>query len=235
LLDGHAATWAAVLQQHKIGIYGIDWSQKRLWSRGFACGVPLFVGEFREVIDKALDHELVQDVVLELNLSERPDIEDEAWVKELAESPHLRLVQKLSGPDSGFGPHRFSILIHSPYLTRLQDIDLFEDVIGLEGVRALVESPTSFQLKRLCLNGAINIYAREETAEAVESVRLLANSPRMAGLEYLGLYYNGLGEGAVTALVASPYLSRSLNLEFEESDEVPPPLRAVLRQRFGGS
>jgi uncharacterized protein (TIGR02996 family) len=231
LLDAHGPTWAVPLSRN-----GIDWREPRLWSRGFAHGFPYFVQEFRESLDKLLDQELLQDIVLEFNLDrDRPDVEEDAWVGELANSPHLRLVRKLNGPDSGFGPRRFAILMRSPYLTRLQDIDLFEDLIGLEGVRALVETPTPFSLKRLYLNGAINLYADEETPDAVECVRLIANSPKLAGLEYLGLYYNGLGEGAVDALVASPYLSRSLNLEFEESGEVPAALRDRLGRRFGNS
>jgi uncharacterized protein (TIGR02996 family) len=229
LLDAHAAAWIAPPWTQ-----GTDWREPRLWSRGFLRDFPLFVQEFRESLDELLNQELLQDIVLEFNLDHgRPDVEEDAWVEELANSPHLRLVRKLNGPDSGFGPRRFAILIRSPYLTRLQEIDLFEDLIGLEGVRALVESPTPFSLKRLYLNGAINLYADEETPEAVECVRLIANSPKLAGLEYLGLYYNGLGEGAVDALVASPYLSRSLNLEFEESEEVPAALRDRLPRRFG--
>jgi hypothetical protein len=194
------------------------------------------VQQYLERIEPVLRQEVMQDVVLELNLDcDRPDVEADAWLERLAASARLRLVSALHGPDSGFGPHRFGILIGSPHLTRLVDIDLFEDVIGLEGVRALCASPTPFRLKRLCLNGAINIYADEETPDAVEAVRVLANSPKVAHLEYLGLYYNGLGEGAVAALVASPYLPRPLKLEFEESEPVPEHLRYRLRQEFGSA
>jgi uncharacterized protein (TIGR02996 family) len=228
LFAAHGAAWAAALPPPAEG-----WQNLRLWKRGFPSGARFFVQEYLEGIEAVLRQEVMQDVVLELNLDrDRPDVEDDAWVERLAASQRLRLVGALHGPDSGFGPHRFGILIRSPHLTGLADIDLFEDLIGLEGAQALCASPTPFRLKRLCLNGAINLYADEEIPEAVEAVRVLANSPKVAHLEYLGLYYNGLGGGAVAALVGSPCLPRPLLLEFEESKEVPEHLRDRLRQEF---
>jgi uncharacterized protein (TIGR02996 family) len=231
LFAAHGATWTAALPPP-----GEGWQNLRLWKRGFPFGASFFVQEYLERIEAVLHQEVMQDVVLEFNLDhDRPDVEDDTWVERLAASPRLRLVSALHGPDSGFGPRRFGILIRSPHLTRLVHIDLFEDLIGLEGVRGLCVSPAPFRLKRLCLNGAINLYADEETPEAVEAVRALANSPKVAHLEYLGLYYNGLGEEAVAALVASSYLPRPLQLEFEESEEVPEHLRDRLRQEFGSA
>jgi uncharacterized protein (TIGR02996 family) len=238
IFAAQGAGWAAALLPHKC-----DCRKLSYWKRGFPSGGCLGVGMqyYLECIDAILRQDVVQDVAPWLNLNyDRPDVDDDAWVERLAASPRLRLVTKLDGGDSGFGPRRFGILIRSPHLTRLVDIDLFEDVIGLEGVQALCASPTPFRLKRLCLNGAINIYADEETADSVEAVRVLANSPKVAHLEYLGLYYNGLGEGAVAALVASPYLPRPLKLEFEESrfyddPEAAEPLLERLRREFGSA
>ena len=233
LLTAHGQRWAAALPGD-----AEHWSQRSpqgewRWRRGFPREAECPAQEFVERAEEVLHNDVLQDWTITLNLDyDRPDVEDDGWVERLAASPRLRLVRKVDGPDSGFGPRRFAILMRSPHLTGLRDIDLFEDTIGLEGVRALVEAPCPFRLERLCLNGAINIYADEETPDAVEAVRLLASSPKLAGLEYLGLYYNGLGEGAVAALVASPYLSRSLLLEFEEGDELPGHLADALRGRF---
>jgi uncharacterized protein (TIGR02996 family) len=230
LLAAHGTAWAAVLPPP-----AKSWQDLNRWKRGFPSEARFSVQKYLEQIEAVLRQEVVQDVVLGFNLNyDRPDVEDDAWVERLAASPRLGLVSKLDGPDSGFGPRRFALLIRSPHLTRLVDIDLFEDLIGLEGVRALCASPTPFRLNRLCLNGAINLYAREETPEAVEAVRVLVNSPKVAHLEYLGLYYNGLGEGAVAALVASPHLPRPLKLEFFEP-EAPGHLEDRLRQDFGGA
>jgi uncharacterized protein (TIGR02996 family) len=240
LLAGHGMAWVAPLGPGRAAEYWLgrlpattSSPGQRPWRRGFPRWPRFFVQDYLGEAEKLLAREVVQDVILELNLDrDRPGTEEDAWVERLAASPRLGLAGALHGPSSGFGPRRFSILLRSPHLARLCEIDLFEDLIGLEGIRALVESPAPFGLRRLCLNGAISLDEDEETAEAVEAVRLLAGSPKLAGLEYLGLYYNGLGEGSVAALVASPHLSRSLALEFEEEEELAAPLRDSLRRRF---
>jgi uncharacterized protein (TIGR02996 family) len=199
-------------------------------------GVRFYVQSFVDKIEAILRQDVVQDLRVGFNLDDdRPDVDDDAWVERLAACPRLRLVSKLDAQESGFGPHRFGILIRSPHLTRLVDLDLFADVIGLEGVQALCASPTPFRLKRLFLTEAITMDEDEETPEAVEAVRVLANSPKLAHLEALGLYYNMLGEHSVAALVASPYLPRPLHLEFEEKRDVPAHLRERLRTEFGSA
>jgi uncharacterized protein (TIGR02996 family) len=232
LLATHGVPWTTVLPAP--GEKG--WLEPRMWKRGFPTGLEFYVQSFVDQIEAILRQDVVQDLRVGFNLDyDRPDVNDDAWVERLAACPRLRLVSKLDAQESSFGPHRFGILIRSPHLTRLVDLDLFADVIGLEGVQALCASPTPFRLKRLFLTEAITMDEDEETPEAVEAVRVLANSPKLAHLEALGLYYNMLGEQSVAALVASPYLPRPLHLEFEEKRDVPAHLRERLRTEFGSA
>jgi hypothetical protein len=206
-------------------------SAARFWRTAFHERPVRFATSSSERVEEVLTREVVQDVILEFDRdSERAYMAEDGWLQQLTASPRLGLVSALHGPNNSFASRWFSILIRSPNLKRLREIDCFADAIGLEGVEALVESLTPFRLQRLVLHRVINPYP--DTAEAVETVRLLARSPTLAGLEYLGLYYNGLGEGEVDALVASPHLRRSLELEIEEGEELAAPLLHALQQRF---
>jgi uncharacterized protein (TIGR02996 family) len=218
------------------GPRGEGWQHPKAWARGFPRHLPVFTQELHAQVDARLASGLAFNALtLELNLDHSdPAVNDLAWVDHLADSPRLRLVTELLGANSGFGPRRFAALFRSPHLTRLASIDLFEDVLGVEGLRALVASPSPFRLAGLTLNAAMS-YQDGESDEVRECVALLASSPRFAGLADLRLYYNGIPEAALETLIASQHLSPTLTLEFEEGEWEPPEeLAERLRERFPG-
>src|SRR5262249_20809969 len=118
----HGAAWAAALPPRHD-----NWQDLGVWKRGFPSGEQVSVPEYLDHIEEILRQEVMQDVVLCLKVDDEQS--DPAWVERLAASPRLRLVRALQGPLTNFGAHRFGILIRSPHLTRLVDINLYEDMI----------------------------------------------------------------------------------------------------------
>jgi len=97
-------------------------------------------------------------------------------------------------------------LASSPWMSNLQSLSLYGDGIGVEGARALAESPYLRSLRELYLQGG--------NALGSAGVVAIAQSPVLASAERLYLMSNDIGPEGAVALARSPYLGnvRQLNL-----------------------
>ena len=209
VLAEHGEAWRAALGVlNHVGVF----------QRGFLTEVWIYAGEFAGHAAALLS---IEPATIVLGLDSRVDdsgIDARlAWVDQLAANSHLKAVTRIYSQNGDWGPKRFARLMRSPHLGNLTELLFTEDVIGLAGVKAVVEAPSAFALTMLDLNSAIQHDGAEETRSVLEAVKLIASSPRFASLKHLGLTFNSLGNRSVEALLASTTLSRSLHLEIEDN------------------
>lgn len=147
---------------------------------------------------------------------------------DLAESPHLELIDTLDLCGNDLGNGGLNGLIRSPYLENLESLNLsFNRLdhqavavlarcgrlnnlqslslsdhggIGNEAIRALAESP--FRLKHLDLSG---------TGVTAEGIAILARHPSFHELRKLGLAGTPIQDAGLEALADTPLLSRWLS------------------------
>lgn len=205
--------------------HGAEWRKsagvtkhKGRFERGFLANITYFSTEYLGCGDRLL---AVEPATITLELVSRHEddspvtLED---VDDLLAAPLLvRAITTLTS-QGGFGAALFTRLIQSPDLVRLREISLFEDPIGLEGVRAIAESPAAFTLESLDLNESLQGYGGEETDDIFEAVQLIASTPRFASLKHLGLMFNSLNDRSIAALIESTTLPRTLRVELEDND-----------------
>jgi uncharacterized protein (TIGR02996 family) len=139
---------------------------------------------------------------------------DNAGAVALAGSPHLTNLVELSCRNNSIGPAGVRALApaHRPRLTRLY---LSVNPLGLEGVRALVVSPS---LGRLNCLGLGVVCLRAADADRVAAARALAGSPHVAGLKSLDLFRNHVGDAGARALAESPHLANLADLDLFENE-----------------
>jgi uncharacterized protein (TIGR02996 family) len=244
LLAEHARKWCRRLPGHA------DHWIRRLpyrfqWQRGFPFGASVDACDFLEMVACVLPDEAIFGVRLEgrgpEEIGSETDPEPE-WLDRLVASPWLKLAGEIDLCDTHFcldnRPDRFVKLIGSPYLSRLTGLYVHMDYIGLDGVRALIESPAPFRLRRMLLSCFIepSHTGRPQHEDFLEAVRLVARAARMASLVSFDLdpYYDAEGhENEVAALLlASPHLPRWLDLRFGSLSALTPEHRAGLAERF---
>jgi uncharacterized protein (TIGR02996 family) len=137
-------------------------------------------------------------------------------IKALAASRHLGNVTHLqlravehSLPESygprAFGPAGAAALARARGLSRVQELGLCGNKIGLTGAEALAATKSFLALVSLDLS---------ENAIGDAGVIALANSPLLAQLTSLNLRYNGIGDPGAEALARSPYASDRLDLTY---------------------
>jgi uncharacterized protein (TIGR02996 family) len=223
LLDRHEADWRRGLPDFESGWNYRDPARLR-WQRGFPWDVTIDAYQFLDGIERVLPNEAVFGV--ELRGEGPEDFNDTdpepEWLDRLVGSRWMTLVRKLDLCETHFcldnRPDRFVKLISSPYLTRLQELLVFKDYIGLAGVRAVVEAPAGFRLRRLLLGCIVEPYHAEVGGpeDFFEALRLVADSPRMDSLEYFDfdVYYDARDREADAAriLLASKCLPRTMQL-----------------------
>jgi uncharacterized protein (TIGR02996 family) len=223
LLKKHGPAWSRAL--------GLP--DHRTYDRGFLARVPVDSGRFAEQTAAILPHE---PATFSLRLwwwtDENQTPITPKWVDALAANPHLKAVTDISSQGGGWGKY-FPRLMKSPHLSNLKGINFFEDVIGLAGVKAIVDSPSPFVLDDLDLNESLQSQDDAETANTVKAVKLIATSPRFASLRHLGLMFNSLEDASAEALLDSTTLPRSLHLELQENPCEGDYLEQ-LEERFGG-
>jgi hypothetical protein len=156
-------------------------------------------------------------------------------VTAFASNPHLRAVAEIETYAGGseFGGKRYIQLLKSPYLGNLKRFDIFADVIGLAGVKALIAAPAPFKLETLRLAGSIQVTDEEETKATVDAVKLIASAERFASLKELELPFNGLDAQSIEALLASKTLSPDLSLDLTENPYDKKRYSRLLVERFG--
>ena len=224
LLVKHEAEWRKAVGE-KLGVY----------RRGFLTGVPFYTTNFARA-DSLL---ALEPLAGTLHLwGSHPDDTGTPVAPEdvdrLAANPLLRAVTKIDESDYRFGPERFVRLMKSSFLVNLHEIVLFEEPIGLVGVKAVAESPSAFVLESLELNESLQRDTGQELPSTREAVKLIATSPRFAALKHLGLMFNSLGDQSIEALLASKTLPRNLNLELENNDFDEERFAEALAERFSG-
>ena len=202
--------------------------------RGFLTGLEAYPQRFAAQAAAIL---ALEPAAFTLNLeAARDDDEDKQIpmkeVEQLATNPHLRAVVKLESQSGYWGPKRFARLMRSPHLANLKVVTLFDDAIGVDGIRALVEAAAPFRLEELDLNGGIQNRKKKETAVAVEAAKLIAGAPRFSGLKELTLWFNGLGAKSMRVLLDSQTLPRTMKLNFEEYEYDALEFAEQLAKRF---
>jgi uncharacterized protein (TIGR02996 family) len=244
LLAEYGAAWASGLPGHPS-----QWTQRTphrfQWRRGFPWGARIDACDFLSAIERVLPGEAIFGVELVGRGPESPrDEEDRApeWLDRLVASPRLKLVGTIDLCDTHFcldnRPDRFVKLIGSPYLSGLTGLSAFMDYIGLPGVRAVIAAPAPFRLRRLMLG----CFIEPEYAEVggpedfLESLRLVAGSPRMGSLESFDLDVAHDAEDhhdeAAKILLASEHLPRSMRLRFRWLSPLSPERRGQLADRY---
>jgi uncharacterized protein (TIGR02996 family) len=245
LLAEHGPGWSRTLPRE----LRANWTERGPnglpWRRGFPWGARVDAYQFLGAIERVLPDEVIFGVTLEGRGPEGPRDETDpepGWLDRLVASPSMKLVGGIDLCETHFClenlPDRFVKLIGSPHLTRLTELYVFMDYIGLPGVRAIVESPAAFRLRRLMLGCFIEpAYAEVGQADDfLEALRLVAGSPRMTGLEHFNLdaYYDAEQHQVEAAdiLLASEHLPRSMELEFDSLSALTAEQRARLAERF---
>jgi hypothetical protein len=138
-------------------------------------------------------------------------------------------------------------LAASAHVTRLTALELGENFVGLQSVRALAGSPALAGLRRLGLRGnhlepeAVRLLTALAGLTSLDlssnplgdaGARLLAAAPGLARLRRLGLDWTNLGDAGADALAASPHLQRLERLELK-SNPLTETAKQRLRDRFG--
>jgi uncharacterized protein (TIGR02996 family) len=123
---------------------------------------------------------------------------------QLARSPLLARLRRLTLWSSGAGPDGLEALLRSPYLTELVSLTLEHEEIGPGVLAALGE---------VRLDGLTHL-ALERNHLGDDGVKALAESLHFPRLESLSLSRNELGDAGAASLAGSPGLAkvRSLNL-----------------------
>jgi uncharacterized protein (TIGR02996 family) len=105
------------------------------------------------------------------------------------------------------GSDGIGALIRSPYLTRLQVLDLSDNEMDADDVAAVMSAPSLAHLNalELCFNKF-----------GPAGAEVLAASPLAANLAYAGFYSTNLGDAGAAALLASPHLSNEIELDMDE-------------------
>ena len=221
----YAPAWRAA-----VGLY----AHQGRYERGFLTGIGSSLGSFTNVVRRLLVVEpLAFTVHFRVLDNDSPDVTPEG-VDRLAADPSLRAVTKINNPGARFGPERFVRLIRSPHLVNLREIELVADSTGLEGVKAIVESPSAFVLESLDLTESLRSDTGHETADTLEAVKLIATAPRFASLKHLSLTFNSLSDESVEILLASKTLPRTLRLDLEDNEYDEERFAEALAERFPG-
>lgn len=214
LLNQHQRSWPVAY-----GYSGED------CPRGFL-HLSLSDEQFEQVVPAALKVEPVFAHVLARKWNRRDNATAE-FLERFKSGPHLRAVTGLCTVDLTLGPSGIAQVFSSPYLKHVTTVAVLGDNIGLEGVRAIAESPAPFRLGVLTLERAI----KPPKVRAV--VEYIAQSPRFAHLHELALPFNGLNNRCIEALLASATLPPRLRLYVHNNPYDRAAFARQLAARFG--
>jgi uncharacterized protein (TIGR02996 family) len=118
----------------------------------------------------------------------------------LAVSPLLADVRELDLCNADLGTASLTALVQSLFLKHLEALDLGFNNLDDAGAGALAQSGTLSNLTALALNDNDRITS--------DGLRLIAESPFLAGLTALDVAGNDIGESGLTAVVASRAMDR---------------------------
>jgi uncharacterized protein (TIGR02996 family) len=124
----------------------------------------------------------------------------------LADSKHLRRLRSLDLSDNQLGSDEVRALVVSEHLTGLTALNLANNRIGVRGIRALAESPLLAQLTHLDLHN--NHFGAPAVRALAEALERLARGPERPRLRSLDLRGNRLGNEGRRLINGSPFLRR---------------------------
>ncbi len=129
----------------------------------------------------------------------------------LYQTPGLQGIRRLNLFSNSMGIGGALAIANSPHLANLTSLDLRQNEIGPEGVRAIVRFPYPYFTKLTSLDLSDN-------GIGDEGAREIADSPFLANLTSLYLWQSGMSAEGAQALAESPYLAKliSLGLSLEE-------------------
>jgi uncharacterized protein (TIGR02996 family) len=121
-------------------------------------------------------------------------------IDRLVACPFLASVRELDLSGNDLGTGGLNVLLRSPYLTRVQILDLSFNELCDSGMQLLAQSAALPRLRSLALtdNGRIG----------APGLKLLAESPHLAGLRVLDVSGNDVSDAGVRAVVRSRFLTR---------------------------
>jgi uncharacterized protein (TIGR02996 family) len=143
-------------------------------------------------------------------------------IAELAAAPHMARVHTLELEDNGLGDEELRALCRSPHLGAVSTLLLWSNRIGDAGLRALASAPHLARLARLDLSA---------NAVGDGGVEALAGSPLLAGLTLLDLQRNQIGDGGARALLASPHAGGPRHFDLGQNP-ISAALKEALHARF---
>jgi uncharacterized protein (TIGR02996 family) len=127
-------------------------------------------------------------------------------ITELAQCSALTRLVSLSLYWNHIGLRRAKVFFESPHLHQLRELDLNDNQIQPEGVRALTQA----NLARL---RSLNLRANKIVDAGL---RILAESPLLGQLDTLGLVHNELTDAGVAALAASTHAAGLTSLDLAQ-------------------
>ncbi len=125
-------------------------------------------------------------------------------LKELSQSPLLRLIRELDFTDNNLGDRVPALLGKSRHLVRLDALDLAYTDLGDDGLKALAASPVFGSLRSLQL--------AENRRIGLPGIRALAESPHLRALAELDVSGNNLSEAALRPLFDGPLAEHLIRL-----------------------
>ncbi len=177
-----------------------------------------------------------------------------ADVRKLVAEPALRTVKRLgfsgsSTPNRNIGDDTATVLAASPHLERLEELNLIQNRITTEGIRALANAPGLSRLKALGLYG--NDSLNDETyamlvgsplgrrmtdwnvcgsfAITSEAGRILARATHLTQIRTLSFDNTRMGDEGVETLANASHLSSVRELDFRNTSLTDRGVRALAR------
>jgi uncharacterized protein (TIGR02996 family) len=148
-----------------------------------------------------------------------------ADVERVARCPYLGSVVHLDLSANPFTDTALRAVAHSQCLPALTSLALWgASAFGLDGVRALVDSPLADRLEHLRM---------EYQRFGDELVNIIAAAPRLARLRTLDLSHNALTGAGADALIAAPNLKGLHRLTLRGHRTIGKDARARLKKHFG--
>jgi len=188
-----------------------------VFHRGFLEEMALTVPQFLRYADVPMEHFPLHRV----RFTGHPDKQQLSQLAGRRELARLTAID-LSGTEVGT-PEMLRRLLDTPFLSKLEQLDLSGNNVTYAGVRALTEIARLSNLRWLNLS-------RNELGDT--AAEYLARCPYLANLTTLDLHINGIGAAGAAALAASPHLGRLTRLDLRDN-KVGRQNWDKLRERFG--
>lgn len=109
------------------------------------------------------------------------------------------------------------------FIEKLQDLDISDNELGVDGIFFLVESSISINLKRLNIS---------KCKVGNDGMNIIYSSENMNGLEFLDISYNGLDDNAIIALANSKNMQNLKELNIAGNDVSVSAIQAIKKSPY---